>query len=173
MADRYEYYVGQLEGDYLETFKKIQRYANVSIIGKKYKREVLSSILDTFLNAQSENKDISKVVGKDTEKFCRQCFGENPLREHILPVFEYMLPFALAWLVILAWNVFDIIVSRNAAGDKIGFFHITVNLDIPPFPGAHQSLPTFSLSASFMMIACSLPPPPTTKTFFIYTSSCK
>ena len=133
MADRYEYYVGQLEGDYLETFKKIQRYANVSIIGKKYKREVLSSILDTFLNAQSEGKDISKVVGKDTEKFCRQCFGENPLREHILPVFEYMLPFALAWLVILAWNVFDIIVSRNAAGDKIGFFHITVNLDIPPF----------------------------------------
>ena len=133
MADKYEYYVGKLNSEYLEAFTKIQKYANTSIIGKKYKREVLSSILDTFLNAQSENKDISKIVGNDLEKFCRQCFSENPLREHILPIFEYILPFALAWLAILAWNIFDIIVSRHISNDKIDFFHIAVSLNIPPF----------------------------------------
>ena len=133
MADRYEDYVDKLKGEYRKAFAKIQKYANTSIIGKKYKKEVLSSILDTFLNAQSEGKDISKIVGNDLEKFCCQCFSENPLREHILPVFEYMLPFALTWLVILAWNLFDIVVSRHTAGDKIDFFHIAVSLDIPPF----------------------------------------
>ena len=133
MADKYEYYVGKLNSEYLEAFTKIQKYANTSIIGKKYKKEVLSSILDSFLNAQSEGKDISKIVGNDLEKFCRQCFSENPLREHILPIFEYILPFALAWLAILAWNIFDIIVSRHISNDKIDFFHIAVSLNIPPF----------------------------------------
>ena len=133
MADKYKYYVGRLNSEYLETFTKIQKYANTSIIGKKYKKEVLSSILDSFLNAQSEGKDISKIVGNDLEKFCRQCFSENPLREHILPIFEYILPFALAWLAILAWSIFDIIVSRHISNDRIDFFHIAVSLNIPPF----------------------------------------
>ena len=34
--------------------------------------------------------------------------------------------------------------------------------DIPPFPGVQYSLPTFFDWASFIIIACSRPPPPTT-----------
>jgi hypothetical protein len=38
---------------------------------------------------------------------------------------------------------------------------------MPAFPGAQYSWVTLGLWASFQQIACSRPPPPTTKTFML------
>mmetsp|Transcript_8397 Transcript_8397/g.21471 ORF Transcript_8397/g.21471 Transcript_8397/m.21471 type:complete len:371 (+) Transcript_8397:1101-2213(+) len=44
-------------------------------------------------------------------------------------------------------------------------FVMSGSSDVPPFPGAQKTCPTFGDSRSFTAIACSRPPPPTTSTF--------
>ena len=46
-------------------------------------------------------------------------------------------------------------------GQQVAYFAM------PPFPGAQYSSVTSGDSLSFMTMACSLPPPPTTNTFML------
>ena len=55
--DNYKNYVGQLENEYLTTFKKIEVYINESTkLNSLEKNNCFLQILDTFLSSQADGK---------------------------------------------------------------------------------------------------------------------
>lgn len=70
MAD-YEKFEDQLVAEYYHTFKEIEVYFKASELLDSEMEEVMSDILDMFLMAQSEGKSLKKVIGNNTEIFCR------------------------------------------------------------------------------------------------------
>lgn len=73
MKESYSNYTKLLKDDYEEEFKKVESYC--LFLMKNYslekKEEVMSEILDAFLNAQKEGKDIKEITGEDVELYCR------------------------------------------------------------------------------------------------------
>ena len=73
MKDTYSIYKDKLKGEYQETFEKIDIYCNYLM--KNYndekREEIMAEILDTFLNAQNDKKQITKITGNNIEKYCK------------------------------------------------------------------------------------------------------
>lgn len=85
MLHSYEKYVGRLQGEYLEAFKKIEMYfkSNEIFIFYDDVDEAISEILDMLLMAQEESKPIDKVVGNDMKEFCRRYVKEAYIRKAV------------------------------------------------------------------------------------------
>ena len=70
MSRSYEEYVGKLQGEYLEAFRKIELYFDSSELFAVDIDETMNEILDMMLMAQSENKQVEKVIGSDMKELC-------------------------------------------------------------------------------------------------------
>ncbi|MBQ7953177.1 MAG: DUF1048 domain-containing protein, partial [Clostridia bacterium] len=64
------------EGEYRETFDKIDMYVGAKQLRENTKEELMSNLLDIFLSAQEEGRPVEKLTGKNIEKFCKEfCAG--------------------------------------------------------------------------------------------------
>ena len=64
--ESYSTYVNNLEGEYKDTFQKVEAYCDVILdYDIDTREEILSYILDDFLNAQKDNIPIQKIIGND------------------------------------------------------------------------------------------------------------
>lgn len=77
MSRSYEEYVGKLQGEYLEAFRKIELYFDSSELFAVDIDETMNEILDMMLMAQSENKQVEKVIGSDMKEFCSNYVKES------------------------------------------------------------------------------------------------
>ena len=69
--DNYKNYVGQLENEYLTTFKKIEVYINESTkLNTLEKNNCFLQILDTFLSSQVGDKVLKDITGGNLKKYC-------------------------------------------------------------------------------------------------------
>lgn len=74
----YGYYVENLKGEYKETFLKIELYCTNLLynIDKNIREDIISNILDTFVEAQKNNTPINEITGDDILAFCENaCSG--------------------------------------------------------------------------------------------------
>lgn len=65
-------YEENLTGEYKKAYCNVRRYILGSSILKIQKEEVMSDILEMFLDYQENNKDISSLLGNNHEEFCMQ-----------------------------------------------------------------------------------------------------
>lgn len=86
MKVNYLLFKDKLKGEYAEAFDKIELYSNVTNIDFDTKNEMLSDLLDIFLNAQLEGKSIKKIIGSDIQKFCRLYFENYSFEQRIRKV---------------------------------------------------------------------------------------
>lgn len=68
----YAQYKAKLQGEYFEEFEKIEVYFKACELEVDVLEENLNDILDLFLSAQNDNKGVSKLIGSNTEKFCKE-----------------------------------------------------------------------------------------------------
>lgn len=91
----------QLDGSYRKVFERAQLYAAMKNIDTDFMDERLSELFDMLVTAQAENKPAERIVGKDTDAFCRDMFEDFTLGERLrsLPKREFtfmVLLFALS-----------------------------------------------------------------------------
>lgn len=99
MKNSYSYYTDKLEGKYKSTFCDIETYGwTVDMDGILYE-EKMSELLDIFINAQEENKEIDLIVGKDINSFCENFFSEVPKTSRIKEFFDTVK--RMAWILVI------------------------------------------------------------------------
>ncbi|MCD7844006.1 MAG: DUF1048 domain-containing protein [Clostridiales bacterium] len=76
MKDSYTYYKERLEGEYYQTFDRIELYCVSRGMDDDSQERLLGELLDMFLTAQQAGRPVKRIVGDDLEEFCRQfCSG--------------------------------------------------------------------------------------------------
>ena len=64
--ESYSTYLKKLNGEYKDNFEKVEAYCDVILdYDINTREEILSYILDDFLNAQKDNIPIQKIIGND------------------------------------------------------------------------------------------------------------
>lgn len=127
MKNSYSYYTDKLEGKYKSTFCDIETYGwTVDMDGILYE-EKMSELLDIFINAQEENKEIDLIVGKDINSFCENFFSEVPKTSRIKEFFDTVK--RMAWILVI-FDGIDILLElseeKTATSDIGGFIFIFI-----------------------------------------------
>lgn len=103
MKNKYEYRV-KLEGEYLETFDKVEIYYKAKNIENDKLNDAMDELLDLFLSAQSEGRPINYIVGDDLKEFCEIYISETKSKHfgnNILGgIFTWVIPIVLATFIL-------------------------------------------------------------------------
>lgn len=90
MLNSYLLYTQKLEGEYKESFEKIDMYVGARQIRDHIKEEMMSNLLDIFLSAQEEGVPVQKITGKNIEAFCKEfCVGYG-FKESLMNSLEHV-----------------------------------------------------------------------------------
>lgn len=89
----------QLTGEYREVFERAQTYIMMSDFEERYTEDKLSELFDLLLTAQSEQKPVTQLVGRDVPRFLNDYFSDHGLREHLLNAAETLR--RVCWVVLV------------------------------------------------------------------------
>lgn len=105
----------QLTGRYREVFAKAVLYATMKNVPLDVADEKISELYDLLLTAQSESKPVEKLIGRDTNLFCRDFFGDCTIGDRLKTVPASL--YRIAWFMLVIE-----LISLFAAEDPIGEF---------------------------------------------------
>ena len=98
--ESYSTYLKKLNGEYKDNFEKVEAYCDVILdFDINTREEILSYILDDFLNAQKDNIPIQKIIGNDIIKYCDNVCSDIPFKYRIkkyIKAIEYY-----SWIVLI------------------------------------------------------------------------
>ncbi|MBL4931686.1 DUF1048 domain-containing protein [Clostridium paridis] len=79
IIDNYRDYINQLEMEYKTQFFKVEAYINISSkLNYKEKNSCLLQVLDSFLSAQEEGKNVFEITGNNLKGYCdNMIYGES------------------------------------------------------------------------------------------------
>lgn len=127
MKNSYSYYTDKLEGKYKSTFCDIETYGWTVDMDSILYEEKMSELLDIFINAQEENKEIDLIVGSDINSFCENFFSEVPKNSKIKEFFDTVKQ--MAWILVI-FDGIDILLElseeKTATSDIGGFIFIFI-----------------------------------------------
>lgn len=127
MKNSYSYYTDKLGGKYKSTFCDIETYGWTVDMDSILYEEKMSELLDIFINAQEENKEIDLIVGSDINSFCENFFSEVPKNSKIKEFFDTVK--RMAWILVI-FDGIDILLElseeKTATSDIGGFIFIFI-----------------------------------------------
>ena len=92
MINSYAMHVDKLNPEYKDVFTRIRDY----VISQEYdeikNEEILSGVIDSFLEAQQDGKNVNQIIGGSVENYCKRLCEENDVKSHILFSFELFNP---------------------------------------------------------------------------------
>lgn len=70
----YEIYdeANKLKGEYYTKYDRIYNYIRSSSLREEHMEDILTDLLDMFLDIQSRNENPEGIIGHDVEEYCRQ-----------------------------------------------------------------------------------------------------
>lgn len=88
----------QLTGEYRDVFAKAQLYSMLKNVADDVEEDKMLELYDLLLTAQSDDKPVEKLTGRDVNKFLKSYFEDYTWKERLrrLPV----------WLYRVAWAIF-------------------------------------------------------------------
>lgn len=106
MKDSYIFYKDKLKGEYKDAFEQIELYVNSQSVDTIVREDRLSSLIDSFLLAQEEEKPVRKIVGDDIKSFCRLFCSDMGTKNKILNILDIIRNIAWFELVLALGNLF-------------------------------------------------------------------
>lgn len=101
-GEEYQASVKQLQGEYFKCFEKVETYIDaIAIWNKEDKYDCLQQILDDFLSAQQEGREISRVTGKDIRDYCKNMILAESERRDKRIYFAHQTIFTIAGILII------------------------------------------------------------------------
>ncbi|MGN0291289.1 MAG: DUF1048 domain-containing protein [Lachnospiraceae bacterium] len=123
MRESYLLYKEKLQGEYFRTFDKIEVYC-LTHMDEDRQEESLTELLDIFLNAQEEGKEVEKIIGNNLESFCENfCYGQE--KNVILEVVRAIK--RISWIVFL-FSLIEMVLRYGLGDEPI----LAMNTDIVP-----------------------------------------
>lgn len=72
-----------LKGEYKSVFDQVELYGILKGIGEEIMDDKMVNLYDMLLTAQQEEKPAEKIIGKSTEVFCKEYFGDYDVKQWI------------------------------------------------------------------------------------------
>ncbi|MBQ4384192.1 MAG: DUF1048 domain-containing protein [Firmicutes bacterium] len=132
MINSYAIYIEKLGPEYKSVFKKIIDYVTANNMDEVRNEEMLSEVMDTFLTAQSEGRNVEQVIGGDLESFCRQLCSDIGIKSRIISFLETMQPIVIVLAILNALDLFEML-RKLSDGEKISFLTYRGNENIFAF----------------------------------------
>ena len=108
MKESYEIYTEKLQDNYKEEFNKVEAYC--MFLMKNYsdekKEEVMSEVLDTFLNSQNDKKDIKELIGNNIAQYSRNVCKIEQKNMNLIKLLTFLKNMARWTLIIVLSNSF-------------------------------------------------------------------
>ncbi|MDS0525189.1 DUF1048 domain-containing protein [Clostridium sp. SHJSY1] len=92
--------VGQLKGEYKESYLKIVLYLSSSNIPREFQHEVSEDVKDLLISAQEDEMDVKNIVGDNIEKFCKEIIKSKKFKNKNLFYIVDSIYFALFMLIL-------------------------------------------------------------------------
>jgi DNA-binding ferritin-like protein (Dps family) len=129
MLDSYGLYINQLQGEYRKVFQTICTYVEAKRIDQDALRERMEELLDVFLSAQEAGRPVTKIVGDDTERFCKNFCESFGWKNRLLSYLDDLC--SLTWVVFI-WSIAAIVFEWTEPGDggNIDWLHLTADYNI-------------------------------------------
>lgn len=124
MAMDYIWLTDKLEGEYKETFEKVEIYANIRNINEDVQNEMLMELLDLFLMAQNEGKPVAKLTGPDLETFCDSYFSVCTMKSYMRGIPKKI--YQLLWMVFVFEAISVLVLIAD--GEEFSLSQSTVDL---------------------------------------------
>ncbi len=132
MINTYAIYIEKLDADYKAAFKKIRDYVHANNMDEIRREEILSEVMDSFLAAQAEGREVSKVTGSDLKVFCEQLCSDTGIKSRIIMVFEMLLPMFQIYSLLCIINILTLI-SDLSDGKTVDFMTARTKGDLPAY----------------------------------------
>lgn len=89
----------QLSGEYREVFSKAVLYSTMKSIPEDICDDKLSELYDLLITAESENKPVQKLIGRDANRFYRDFFGDLTVWERFKAIPKSV--YSTAWFIFI------------------------------------------------------------------------
>lgn len=123
MKDSYIFYTEKLTGEYREAFEQIELFMRTQRTEADWKESQMSELLDIFLNAQEENRPVSKIVGRNIERFCKHFCVDNSWKNKFLYYADLMKDMSWTLFVLAILELFSILVDVSY-GKDVDFWNV-------------------------------------------------
>ena len=120
MINSYNLYIDKLTPEYRESFEKISVYVCGTNADEIRNEEILSEVMDSFLEAQSAGKSVNQITG-NLEKFCRDLCSNIGIKSRIINFLEALHPMFIFYSLLCVMDFFDMLIGI-ADGERIQFF---------------------------------------------------
>lgn len=112
----------QLNDSYKELFAKATTYRLTQNYQNDFADERIADLFDLLLTAQDQGTPIERIVGKDTERFCKDLFSDYTLKDRFIGELHHIN--SIAWFVFVI-ELITLFGQAESAGD---FFSIKTNV---------------------------------------------
>lgn len=110
------YYIekNKLKGEYKEIFEKVEAYSMLEGLDSNTDEDMMMNLLDLLYTAQVEGKPAEKIVGRDTEKFCKDYFqdfeNKDKLGDRIKRIPNIF--YTISWTIFIL-SIFEILLPEE------------------------------------------------------------
>ena len=129
MRDSYVLYADKLQGEYRETFDRVNMYVGTQGIDDDTREEHMGQLLDMMLSAQESGKPVKKVVGNDVEAFCKAFCSEFSWKNRVLNILDTLRPLMVGLLIVSVIDLLDL-VSLWADGKAVDVWKAAISPDL-------------------------------------------
>lgn len=105
MTMEFELMKEQLKGEYRKIFEAAWIYGIMKNVSNEMLIDRLTEIYDILLTAQTEGRDVRRIAGTDTERFCKDLYGDYTLTDRIKFIPRIMYTYAW-WIFVIALVTF-------------------------------------------------------------------
>lgn len=147
----------KLNSKNLYLYKSITTYIQNSNLRKIEKEEILQQIMDMLLQAQSENKDTSIIIGDDYEEFCQSIIKEYETNKNtIYKILSYIQRylFNLFIVTLIMWifggNISNYLLDFKITLDNFIMANIVALILVPASKKENQEKSSMSSYTTFL-----------------------
>lgn len=110
----------QLEGEYLDTYERVELYAALRNMNKRVSDEMLGDLYDLLISAQKDGRKVEKIIGSDLALFCKDYFSEYDMKARLSEIPETLFIYVI--FIFLFETVCMIIDQTSMSDARINWF---------------------------------------------------
>lgn len=129
MRDSYIFYTDKLQGEYRETFDRVNMYVGTQGIDDDTREEHMGQLLDMMLSAQESGKPVKKVVGNDVEAFCKAFCSEFSWNNRVLNILDTLRSLVVGLLLFCVIDLLNLF-SLWLDGTAVNVWKATISPDL-------------------------------------------
>lgn len=104
----------QLKSEYREVFEAVWVYGNMKNVSAEMLTDRLTELYDILLTAQTEGRDVKRIVGSNTERFCKDIYGDYTVADKLRQLPDRI--YGFAWVIFVLELL--TLIAESGSGEK-------------------------------------------------------